>query len=126
MATQALRVLAFAYKVITTVPTTVNTETLENDLVFAGMVGMIDPERPEVEQAVAEAKSAGIRPLMITGDHRDTAEAIAVRLGIINAGEDDAVITGAELDAMSDAEFGKRSAITRCMPGWRLNTKFES
>ncbi|KZT83396.1 Calcium-transporting ATPase [Lactiplantibacillus plantarum] len=87
---------------------TVNTETLENDLVFAGMVGMIDPERPEVEQAVAEAKSAGIRPLMITGDHRDTAEAIAVRLGIINAGEDDAVITGAELDAMSDAEFGKK------------------
>ena len=80
LATQALRVLAFAYKVITTVPTTVNTETLENDLVFAGMVGMIDPERPEVEQAVAEAKSAGIRPLMITGDHRDTAEAIAVRL----------------------------------------------
>lgn len=108
LATQALRVLAFAYKVITTVPTTVNTETLENDLVFAGMVGMIDPERPEVEQAVAEAKSAGIRPLMITGDHRDTAEAIAVRLGIINAGEDDAVITGAELDAMSDAEFGKK------------------
>ncbi|VDG31357.1 Cation transporting P-type ATPase [Lactobacillus plantarum ZJ316] [Lactiplantibacillus mudanjiangensis] len=108
LATQALRVLAFAYKVIDVVPTTVNSETLENDLVFAGMVGMIDPERPEVEQAVAEAKSAGIRPLMITGDHRDTAEAIAARLGIIEAGDDAAVITGAELDAMSDAEFGKK------------------
>ncbi|WP_047998898.1 cation-translocating P-type ATPase [Lactiplantibacillus herbarum] len=108
LATQALRVLAFAYKIINTVPTTVNTDTLENELVFAGMVGMIDPERPEVEQAVAEAKSAGIRPLMITGDHRDTAEAIAVRLGIIEAGDDDAVITGAELDDMSDAEFGKK------------------
>ncbi|MFC6180263.1 cation-translocating P-type ATPase [Lactiplantibacillus daowaiensis] len=108
LATQALRVLAFAYKVIDVVPTTVNSETIENDLVFAGMVGMIDPERPEVAQAVVEAKSAGIRPLMITGDHRDTAEAIAARLGIIEAGDDAAVITGAELDAMSDAEFGKK------------------
>jgi len=108
LATQALRVLAFAYKIITAVPTTVNSETLENDLVFAGMVGMIDPERPEVAQAVVEAKSAGIRPLMITGDHRDTAEAIAVRLGIIDEGDDAAVITGAELDEMSDAEFGKK------------------
>lgn len=108
LATQALRVLAFAYKIVTSVPATVNSDTLENDLIFAGMVGMIDAERPEVEQAVAEAKSAGIRPLMITGDHRDTAEAIAVRLGIIDEGEDDAVITGAELDAMSDDEFGKK------------------
>ncbi|MGA3314237.1 cation-translocating P-type ATPase [Lactiplantibacillus pentosus] len=108
LATQALRVLAFAYKIVTSVPATVNSDTLENDLIFAGMVGMIDPEWPEVEQAVAEAKSAGIRPLMITGDHRDTAEAIAVRLGIIDEGEDDAVITGAELDAMSDDEFGKK------------------
>ncbi len=108
LATQALRVLAFAYKIVTSVPATVNSDTLENDLIFAGMVGMIDPERPEVEQAVAEAKSAGIRPLMITGDHRDTAEAIAVRLGIIDEGEDDAVITGAELDAMSDDEFGEK------------------
>ena len=108
LATQALRVLAFAYKIIDVVPATVNSETLENNLIFAGMVGMIDPERPEVAQAVVEAKSAGIRPLMITGDHRDTAEAIAVRLGIIDAGDDDAVITGAELDEMSDAEFGKK------------------
>ena len=108
LATQALRVLAFAYKIIDVIPTTVNSETLENDLIFAGMVGMIDPERPEVAQAVVEAKSAGIRPLMITGDHRDTAEAIAVRLGIIDEGDDAAVITGAELDDMSDADFDKK------------------
>ncbi|AVK64429.1 ATPase [Lactobacillus sp. CBA3606] len=110
LATQALRVLAFAYKIIDEIPATVDSMTLENELIFAGMVGMIDPERPEVEQAVAEAKSAGIRPLMITGDHRDTAEAIAVRLGIIEAGDDAAVITGAELDALSDAEFSKKVA----------------
>ena len=108
LATQALRVLAFAYKVIDAVPATVDSETMENDLVFAGMVGMIDPERPEVEQAVTDAKSAGIRPLMITGDHRDTAEAIAARLGIIEPGDDDAVITGAELDALTDAQFDKQ------------------
>ncbi|MFD1421556.1 cation-translocating P-type ATPase [Lactiplantibacillus songbeiensis] len=108
LATQALRVLMFAYKEISAVPTTVDSATVETDLVFAGMVGMIDPERPEVEQAVIEAKSAGIRPLMITGDHRDTAEAIAVRLGIIDAGDDAAVITGAELDELSDAEFDKK------------------
>ncbi|CAJ1225492.1 cation-translocating P-type ATPase [Lactiplantibacillus xiangfangensis] len=108
LATQALRVLAFAYKVIDEVPATVDSETMENDLVFAGMVGMIDPERPEVEQAVTDAKSAGIRPLMITGDHRDTAEAIAARLGIIEPGDDAAVITGAELDALTDAQFDKQ------------------
>ncbi|EPC94449.1 cation transport ATPase [Lacticaseibacillus paracasei subsp. paracasei Lpp227] len=79
-------------------------------MIFAGLVGMIDPERPEAEAAVAEAKAAGIRPMMITGDHRDTAEAIAVRLGIIDQGDDDAVITGAELDQQSDDEFAKNVA----------------
>ena len=108
MATQALRVLAFAYRLVDTVPTNMTSANVENDLVFAGMVGMIDPERPEVEQAVADAKSAGIRPLMITGDHRDTAAAIATRLGIIEAGETDAVITGAELDAMDDTTFANK------------------
>ncbi|WP_407887771.1 cation-translocating P-type ATPase [Levilactobacillus sp. N40-8-2] len=108
MATQALRVLAFAYRLVDAVPTNMTSETVENGLVFAGMVGMIDPERPEVAQAVADAKSAGIRPLMITGDHRDTAAAIATRLGIIEAGETDAVITGAELDAMDDTTFANK------------------
>ncbi|KRN98225.1 cation transport ATPase [Levilactobacillus paucivorans] len=108
MATQALRVLAFAYRIVDQVPIDLTSENVENDLILAGMVGMIDPERPEVAQAVADAKAAGIRPMMITGDHRDTAAAIAVRLGIIDAGETDAVITGAELDAMDDATFAKK------------------
>lgn len=108
MATQALRVLAFAYRIVPEVPTNLTSATTEQDLIFAGLVGMIDPERPEVEQAVADAKSAGIRALMITGDHRDTAAAIATRLGIIDKGETDAVITGAELDEMDDATFAKR------------------
>jgi Ca2+-transporting ATPase len=107
MATQALRVLAMAYKVIDTVPEKPDSENIEHDLIFAGLIGMIDPERPEAAQAVADAKKAGIRPLMITGDHQDTAEAIAGRLGIIKPGDDAAVITGAQLDEMSDEEFAK-------------------
>lgn len=108
MATQALRVLAMAYKVIAEVPQEVTSAALEDGLTFVGLVGMIDPERKEAADAVKVAKEAGIRPIMITGDHRDTAEAIAVRLGIIPAGKHDAVITGAELDAMSDEEFEKK------------------
>lgn len=108
MATQALRVLAMGYKIIDSIPTTVDSTTVENNLIFAGLIGMIDPERPEAAQAVADAKKAGIRPMMITGDHQDTAEAIAARLGIIEPGDDDAVITGAQLYQMSDKEFAKK------------------
>ncbi|MCH4123430.1 MAG: cation-translocating P-type ATPase [Levilactobacillus sp.] len=108
MAVQALRVLAFAYRIVDQVPSNMTSQAVENDLILAGMVGMIDPERPEVAQAVADAKSAGIRPMMITGDHRDTAAAIAARLGIIEKGETASVITGAELDAMDDATFAKK------------------
>ncbi|WP_334332870.1 cation-translocating P-type ATPase [Companilactobacillus sp. HBUAS59544] len=108
MATQALRVLAMGYKIIDTIPDKVDTETVENDLIFAGLIGMIDPERPEAAKAVEDAKKAGIRPIMITGDHQDTAEAIAGRLGIIKPGDDAAVITGAQLDQMSDEEFAKK------------------
>ncbi|WP_461226549.1 cation-translocating P-type ATPase [Lacticaseibacillus suihuaensis] len=107
MAKQALRVLMMAYKLVDSLPTTIDSTSVETDLIFAGLVGMIDPERPEAAKAVAEAKAAGIRPMMITGDHQDTAEAIAVRLGIIDEGDDDAVITGAQLDAQSDEEFAK-------------------
>ncbi|MCI1985348.1 MAG: cation-translocating P-type ATPase [Lactobacillus sp.] len=107
LATQALRVLGMAYKLIEAVPATVDTDTVEHELVFAGLVGMIDPERPEAADAVAAAKAAGIRPMMITGDHQDTAEAIAGRLGIITPGDDAAVITGAQLDAQSDEEFDR-------------------
>ncbi|EOL42501.1 potassium/sodium efflux P-type ATPase, fungal-type [Enterococcus phoeniculicola] len=108
MAKQALRVLGMAYKVIDTIPNEVTSDVLETELVFAGLVGMIDPERKEAAEAVRVAKEAGIRPIMITGDHRDTAEAIAARLGIIKEGDDAAVLTGAELNEMSDDEFAKR------------------
>lgn len=107
LAKQALRVLMMAYKYEDTVPT-LETEIVENDLIFAGMIGMIDPERPEAAEAVRVAKEAGIRPIMITGDHQDTAEAIAKRLGIIDAGDtEDHVFTGAELNDLSDEEFQK-------------------
>ncbi|GEO46629.1 cation-translocating P-type ATPase [Companilactobacillus kimchii] len=108
MAVQALRVLAMGYKIVDQIPSTVDSDTVENDLIFAGLIGMIDPERPEAAQAVADAKKAGIRPIMITGDHQDTAEAIAGRLGIIKPGDDAAVITGAQLDQLSDEEFDKK------------------
>lgn len=108
LAKNALRVLAMAYRYIDVLPEDLTSETLENDLIFSGLVGMIDPQRPEAKDAVEKAKSAGIRPIMITGDHQVTAEAIAGRLGIIEPGDDAAVITGAQLDALSDADFDKQ------------------
>ena len=110
MAKQALRVLGMAYKYVDQVPENLESEIVENDLVFAGLVGMIDPERAEAADAVRLAKEAGIRPIMISGDHRDTAEAIAGRLGIIKPGDDDAVLTGAELNKMSEEEFAQKVA----------------
>lgn len=108
LARQALRVLGMAYKIVTELPETVDTNTVEQEMIFTGLIGMIDPERPEVEEAVREAKEAGIRPMMITGDHRETAEAIAKRLGIIGDHDEKAIISGNELDEMSDDEFAKR------------------
>lgn len=105
LALEALRVLGFAYKPLTDTTKEKTAKNYENDLIFVGLIGMIDPERPEVKDAVAEAKSAGIRPLMITGDHKDTARAIALRLGIITPEDTAGVITGRELDAMSDEEL---------------------
>ncbi|KRL21928.1 calcium-translocating P-type ATPase, PMCA-type [Lentilactobacillus kisonensis DSM 19906 = JCM 15041] len=108
LATQALRVLAFAYRDVDQVPTDLTSAAQERDMTFVGLIGMIDPERPEVAQAVAEAKSAGIKSVMITGDHQDTAQAIAKRLGIIGHGEsqaDNKVINGAQLDELSDSQF---------------------
>lgn len=105
LAKQALRVLMMAYKYSDTLPT-LETDVVELELVFSGLVGMIDPERPEAAQAVKVAKEAGIRPIMITGDHQDTAEAIAKRLGIIDETDnEDHVFTGAELNELSDEEF---------------------
>lgn len=107
LAKQALRVLMMAYKTTSEIPT-LESEVVESDLIFSGLVGMIDPERPEAAEAVRVAKEAGIRPIMITGDHQDTAEAIAKRLGIIDPNDtEDRVITGAKLNELSDEEFQK-------------------
>lgn len=103
MSEDALRVLAIAYKEIDTVPAEPTSQELENGLTFMGLVGMIDPPRPEAKDAVAVCRRAGIKPVMITGDHVVTASAIARELGIIENG--DRAITGAELDAMTDDEF---------------------
>ena len=105
MADKALRVLAAAKRNWNAVPEDVTPENLEQDLCFIGLTGMIDPIRPEVKAAIAECRSAGIRPVMITGDHKDTAVAIARDLGIISGPEQ--AITGAELDKLSDEELDK-------------------
>ena len=106
LARKALRVLMMAYKYVSEVPA-LESDIIESDLIFSGLVGMIDPELPEAAKAVAVAKEAGIRPIMITGDHQDTAEAIAKRLGIIEDDGQDHVFTGAELNELSDEEFQK-------------------
>ena len=100
-----MRVLACSFKELSEIPTDQSPEALEKDLVFCGLVGMIDPVRPEVKAAIEECRTAGIRPIMITGDHKDTATAIAMELGIIDS--PDAAITGAQLNEISDEDFEK-------------------
>lgn len=103
MSENALRVLAIGYKEIDNVPENPTSEELESDLIFMGLVGMIDPPRPEAKEAVTICRKAGIKPVMITGDHVVTASAIAKELGILLDG--DLAITGAQLDAMTDSEL---------------------
>ena len=105
MSKKALRVLAIAYKAIDIVPENPTSEQLESGLTFMGLVGMIDPPRPEAKEAVAVCKQAGIRPVMITGDHVVTASAIAADLGILREG--DRAITGPQLDEMSEEELDR-------------------
>ena len=105
MGGEALRVLAVACKEIDALPDALTPDTLETGLTFLGLVGMIDPPRPEAKAAVATCRRAGIKPVMITGDHVVTASAIARELGILTDG--DRAITGAELDAMTDDELDK-------------------
>ncbi len=104
-ADRALRVLACSFKELSEIPADQSPEALEQCLVFCGLVGMIDPVRPEVKAAIEECRTAGIRPIMITGDHKDTATAIAMELGIIDS--PDGAITGAQLNEISDEEFEK-------------------
>ncbi|HIT26811.1 MAG TPA: calcium-translocating P-type ATPase, PMCA-type [Candidatus Ornithoclostridium excrementipullorum] len=106
MSRQALRVLAVGYKEMDSLPEELTSERLESGLTFMGLVGMIDPPRPEAAEAVAVCRKAGIKPVMITGDHVVTASAIARQLGILEDG--DKAITGSELDAMSEEELDRQ------------------
>jgi len=108
MAHSALRVLAMAYKELTEAPQHATIEELENDLIFIGMLGMIDPARPEVIDAIAKCSTAGIRPVMITGDHKSTAMAIAREIRIYREG--DLAITGAQLEKLSEEELSENVA----------------
>ena len=103
MADRALRVLCAACRVWDQLPDDTSPDNLEQDLTFLGLAGMIDPVRPEVQDAIVQCRSAGIRPIMITGDHIDTAVAIAKELGILDGGY--RAITGSQLDDMSEGEF---------------------
>jgi P-type Ca2+ transporter type 2C len=110
MANRALRVLAAAQKPLDTLPADLSPEKLETDLTFIGLVGMIDPVREEAVDAVRDCRRAGIRPIMITGDHKITAAAIASQIGIGDGEE--AVITGSELERLSDEEL--KQTVMRC------------
>ncbi len=131
MAARALRVLCGSMRYLETLPAAATPQELERDLIFLGLVGMIDPVRPEVKAAIDQCRSAGIRPIMITGDHRDTAIAIATELGIIS--DESQAITGAELAEIPDEEFertvGRYGVYARVQPehkvrivnAWRKN-----
>ncbi len=105
MGNKALRVFAVAYKEYNTAPTVYESAELENDMIFIGLTGMIDPVRPEVKDAIVECRGAGITPIMITGDHINTAKAIARELGILS--DDSQAMMGADIDKYSDEEFEK-------------------
>ena len=107
---QALRVLGLAYRMVPVEPHEVNSSDLEKDLVFAGMLGMIDPARPEVAPALKTARSAGIRTIMITGDYPNTARAIAESIGLLQPGHK--VLTGVELNSLDDATLQQEMAVT--------------
>ena len=105
MGNKALRVFAVAYKTYDVAPETFDSESLEFDMTFIGLTGMIDPVRPEVKDAIIECRGAGIKPIMITGDHINTAKAIARELGILT--DDSQAMMGADIDKYSDEEFEK-------------------
>ena len=104
MAERGHRVIGYSVRLLPSLPKSLNTDKIEKNLTLIGFVGMIDPPREEAKQAVKECKDAGIIPVMITGDHKLTAQAIAKQLGIISS-EDDLVLNGAELNALSEIEF---------------------
>ena len=107
MASNALRVLAVAYRPLQEVPASVTPETVEKDLVFVGLLGMIDPPRPEVVEALKVARGAGLKSVMVTGDYKDTAEAIARDIGLLTQGG--LVLTGPEIEKLNDAELAAKA-----------------
>lgn len=107
MASKALRVLAVACRPFQAVPATVTPETVEQDLVFVGLLGMIDPPRPEVIEALKVARGAGLKSVMVTGDYKDTAEAIAHDIGLLTPGG--LVLTGPEIEKLTDSELAART-----------------
>jgi Ca2+-transporting ATPase len=123
MAAEGLRVIAYGYRIFNKVPEKISEESVETDLAFAGLTGMIDPPREEVKKAIKECKQAGIEPVMITGDHRETAAAIAKELQILSANE--LVVSGTELGRMSDDELYEKveriKVYARVSPQQKLN-----
>jgi Ca2+-transporting ATPase len=110
MTNDALRVLGVAYRLVPALPTEIKSEELEKDLIFVGLIGMIDPARKEVKPALAEATIAGIRTIMITGDYPNTAKAIAEEIGLLRKGHQ--VMTGAEINNLTDAEMIEVAKVT--------------
>ena len=121
MSGKALRVLGSAMRYWDSLPQDTSPENLEKDMIFIGLAGMIDPVRPEAKAAIEECRSAGIRPIMITGDHRDTAIAIARELGIIS--DESQAITGSEISKMSDEEFEAKIDKFLFMPVFSLSIR---
>jgi len=123
MAAEGRRVLAYGYRLLQSIPEQFSYHDIESNLSFAGIVGLIDPPREEIPKAIAECKTAGIKPVMITGDHRETAAAIARQIGLMNEG--DLVVTGSELSHYSEAEFEakveKIRVYARVSPEQKLN-----
>ena len=107
MASQALRVLAVAYRPLSDVPADPTPQTIEQDLVFVGLLGMIDPPRPEVSEAMNVARRAGLKSIMVTGDYKDTAEAVARDIGLLTPGG--LVLTGSEIETLSDEELSYKA-----------------
>jgi Ca2+-transporting ATPase len=107
LASNALRVLGVAYRALPSVPETCTPETVETDLAFVGLLGMIDPARPEVVEAVRVANGAGLKSVMVTGDHKETAEAIAKEIGILTPGG--LVLTGPEIEKLTDEDLAARA-----------------
>ena len=123
LASEGIRVIAFGYRLLDTIPQECNVENIEKELAFAGLVGMIDPPREEAIAAIAECKTAGIRPVMITGDHKETAAAIARKIGL--ADDDTLVVTGNDLNNFSEEELAEKveqiSVYARVSPQQKLN-----